>query len=256
MLQTILQSVRRRLPEIIASERSLRSAARSMPPPRSFDAALLTPGLQVIAEIKRRSPSAGDIAVGLDPAAQASLYAEGGAAAISVLTESEFFGGSIGDLQAVRHAVDLPILRKDFVVHRSQIWEARAAGADAVLLIVAALDDTEIRAMLDVAGEAGIAALVEAHTAGEALRAVDVGAQIVGINNRDLRTFVTDLGVAESMIDSLGPVRVKVAESGVSSPHGAARMARVGYDAILVGEAAVRAPDPSAFISGLREAAE
>ena len=226
-----------------------------MPSARDFGGSLRRSGLQVIAEIKRRSPSAGDISMGLDPVTQARLYVEGGAAAISVLTEPRFFGGSLDDLRAVRAAVDVPVLRKDFVVHPAQVWEARVAGADAVLLIVAALTDVELAELIAVAELAGVEALVEAHTADEAARALAAGAVIVGINNRDLSSLVTDLGVAESIAPALGSAGVKVAESGVSSRSGATRMADAGYDALLVGEAAVRSTDPAAFIADLREAA-
>ncbi len=255
MLQQILDTVRDRLPAIEAAEESLRAAAASASPPRQFEAALTGGSLCVIAEIKRRSPSAGEMAAGLDPAAQAMMYEAGGAAAISVLTEPSFFGGSLEDLAVVREAVTVPVLRKDFVLHPAQIWEARAHGADAVLLIVAALADPELEALVGTAAEAGVSALVEAHTAIEAGRAVAAGARIVGVNNRDLRTFVTDLGVAESIASALDEAKVKVAESGVSSVEGAARMSAAGYDAVLVGEAAIRAPDPEAFIAGLIEGA-
>ena len=251
MLEQILDSVRDRIPSIEAAQETLRAAAASAPPPRAFESALMGGPLGVIAEIKRRSPSAGDIANDLDPVSRARMYEEGGAAAISVLTEPEFFGGSLEDLAAVRAAVTVPVLRKDFVLHPAQIWEARAHGADAVLLIVAALTDFDLEALVGAAGDAGMSALVEAHTAVEARRAIAAGARIVGVNNRDLHTFVTDLGVAESIAGELDEVTVKVAESGVSSVDGAERMAAAGYDAVLVGEAVVRAEDPAAFIASL-----
>jgi indole-3-glycerol phosphate synthase len=176
----------------------------------------------------------------------------GGAAAISVLTEPDFFDGSLDDLVAVRRRVEVPVLRKDFVLDAAQIWEARAAMADAVLLIVAVLSDDQLAELRGVATEAGLAALVEAHALEEVQRAIDAGAEIVGVNNRDLATFVTDLATAEAAATHLDTVAVSVAESGVSSPEGAARMAAAGYDAILVGEAAVRSADPAAFIDSLR----
>lgn len=255
MLENILKSARERLPAIVAEEPALRRAAATAPAVRDFGVALDRSGLQIIAEIKRRSPSAGEISPGLDAAARARLYEEGGAAAISVLTEPEFFGGSLDDLRLVRSAVGIPVLRKDFVLHPAQIWEARAAGADAVLLIVAALGDEELAAMLETAKHIGLAALVEAHTAAEADRAIAAGARIVGINNRDLHTFVTDLSVAESMAPHLEAAAITVAESGVSSETGALRMSRAGYDAILVGEAAVRSSEPVGFIKSLRGSA-
>jgi indole-3-glycerol phosphate synthase len=255
MLEEILQSVRRRLPAVVEREGEYRVAAAGRPPARDFVAALQAPGLQVIAEIKRRSPSAGEIVPGLDAAEQARRYAAGGAAAISVLTEPEFFDGSLDDLAAARSAVDVPLLRKDFMLQPAQIWESRAAGADAVLLIVSALGPDRLHAMLGEAAQAGLAALVEAHTRTEAESALAAGAAVIGINNRDLATFVTDLAVAERLGGLLGGAAVRVAESGVSSSEGATRMAAAGYDAILVGEAAARADDPAVFIASLRGAA-
>jgi indole-3-glycerol phosphate synthase len=225
------------------------------PEKRAFAAALEPAGLQVIAEIKRRSPSRGDLNVGLDPARQARAYAAGGAAAISVLTEPDYFGGSIEDLEAVRAAVDLPVLRKDFIIDQRQVEESRAAGADALLLIVAGLSPVMLGTLLRECDVVGIEALVEAHDEHEAKVARDAGAQIIGINNRDLRTFATDLAVAERVAQHLGSSTVKVAESGVSNAAGAARMAAAGFDAILVGEALVTAPDPSGLIAELRAAA-
>ena len=254
MLATILESTQRRVEPLRARLHELRTAAADAPPCRGFGAALRAPGLQVIAEIKRRSPSAGDLAVDLDPVAQAKAYVSGGAAAISVLTEPEFFAGSLGDLEVVRDAVDVPLLRKDFIVDASQIWEARVAGADAVLLIVAALSDREIVELLAVAAEAGVEALVEAHTVEEAFRAEAAGARLIGVNNRDLRTFATDLSTAERVGGALLAAQVLVAESGVNSIEGAARMSRAGYDAILVGEALVRSDDPASLVARLRQA--
>jgi indole-3-glycerol phosphate synthase len=210
--------------------------------------------LAIIAEIKRRSPSAGEIAPGLDAPRQAMRYVDGGAAAISVLTEPDFFSGSLADLQAVREAVPVPVLRKDFIIDPVQLWEARAAGADAVLLIVAALDRLQLEELLAAVATMGMEALVEGHTAQEVEMAVAAGAKIVGVNNRDLATFVTDLGVAEAIAPLIPDGVVGVGESGVSSTAGAARMAAAGYRAILVGEAAVRSSDPETFIAELRAA--
>ncbi len=250
MLDPILDATRRRVETLDAV--ALEAAARSQPPARDFLAALRRPGLQVIAEIKRRSPSAGVIAAELDPAARAHAYAAGGAAAISVLTEPNFFGGSVADLQTVRASVDIPVLRKDFTLSPAQIWEARAAGADAVLLIVAALSPAALDELLATAREAGLAALVEVHTPEEAAVAAKAGAELVGVNNRDLTTFRTDLRVAEDVARHLPDGDVRVAESGVATPEGATRMWTAGYDAILVGEALVRATDPAALVAQLR----
>ncbi len=223
------------------------------PPRRDFQAALSRPGLQVIAEIKRRSPSAGDLNIGMNPVAQALQYEAGGAAAISVLTEPEFFGGSLDDLVAVRSAVSLPVLRKDFIIDPLQVAESRRVGADALLLIVAGLDRGLLVELLAECESVGIDALVEAHNEQEAEVAVNAGARIIGVNNRDLTTFKTDLAVAERVGPLLPKDRVRVGESGVSSPHGALRMATAGYDAILVGEALVRSADPAKLIGSLKD---
>ena len=253
MLDAILESTTRRIAPLRGRLAELRAAAGDAPPCLGFAEALLCDGLQVVAEIKRRSPSAGDLAVGLAPTSRAEAYVEGGAAAISVITEPEFFSGSLADLEAVRTSVDVPLLRKDFTIDQVQIWEARATGADAILLIVAALGDTQLSELLGVAAEAEIDALVEVHTVAEARRAEASGARIIGVNNRDLRTFVTDLATAESIGGEIS-AEVLVAESGVSSPDGASRMWRAGYDAILVGEALVRADDPAGLVNLLRSA--
>ncbi len=255
MLDPILASVRARLPAVVAAEAELRAIAAGMPPARDFAGALRADGLSVIAEVKRRSPSAGVISANLDPAGQARRYAAGGAAAVSVLTEPDHFSGSLADLAAARDAVAVPVLRKDFVLHPAQVWEARAAGADAVLLIVAVLADAELADLLAAAGEAGLAALVEAHTAAEASRAVAAGAEIVGVNNRNLATFEVDLGTAERTASALDGVPVRIAESGVDGPAAAARMAAAGYHAVLVGEALVRAKEPAQLIRAMRAAA-
>jgi len=254
MLEDIVESVRARLPAVVAAEEALRGDAAAVPPARGFAGALAVPGLSVVAEVKRRSPSRGDLDPGLDPGGRASEYARGGAAAISVLTEPDHFSGSPDDLTAVRHTVDLPVLRKDFLLHPAQVWESRAMGADAVLLIVAILDGAALPRLLDAAGDAGLDALVEVHTREEASRAVDAGARVVGVNNRDLATFEVDLATAERLRGALGDGVVAVAESGVATPADAARMAAAGYDAVLVGESAVRSGDPAGFVASLRGA--
>jgi indole-3-glycerol phosphate synthase len=248
MLDEMVAATRRRL--ATAGVASIEPTSRTAPV--GFGASLRRPGLQVIAEIKRRSPSAGDIRPELDPAQQASEYARGGAAAISVLTEPEYFGGSLQDLTAVREAVTLPVLRKDFIVDPRQVEESRAAGADALLLIVAALEPRGLGELLAECARVGITALVEAHDTAEAAVAVAAGAAVIGVNNRNLKTFFTDLAVAEAVAASLPADRVRVAESGVSSAAGAARMAQAGFDAVLVGEALVRAEDPAGLIAELR----
>jgi indole-3-glycerol phosphate synthase len=252
MLEPILAATHRRIDALDGA--SVRVAARGVGPVRDLAAALGGRQLAVIAEIKRRSPSAGPIAPGLDPAKQAMAYAAGGAAAISVLTEPEFFDGSLDDLRKVREVVDVPVLRKDFILDPAQIWEARAAGADAVLLIVAALTPARLAELAEVAADAGLAALVETHTVEEAGIATAAGASIIGVNNRDLATFSIDLAVAEIVAPTLPRDAIRVAESGVSTPEGAARMRRAGYDAVLVGEALVRADDPVRLLADLRAA--
>ncbi len=225
-------------------------------PRRQFAAALSKPGLQVIAEIKRRSPSAGDLNMSMDPVEQALAYAAGGAAAISVLTEPEYFGGSLDDLSSVHHAVSLPVLRKDFIIDPRQVAESRGAGADALLLIVAGLDRGLLRELMAECEAVGIEALVEAHSEAEAETAAAAGARIIGVNNRDLATFKTDLAVAERIAPMLPQGPTLVGESGVSTAAGAARMAAAGYDAILVGEALVTSDDPAGLIGALQAAAE
>jgi indole-3-glycerol phosphate synthase len=237
----------------VLPDRELAARANDVPPPRGFEAALSLRGgpVRVIAEVKRASPSAGAIDTGLDAPAQARRYAGAGAAAISVLTDGPGFGGSLDDLRAVRAAVGAPLLRKDFVVDRYQLLEARAAGADAALLIVAALAPDALRRLLDACGELGLAALVEVHDPSEAEVALRVGARIVGVNNRNLHTFAIDLATSEEILPML-PAGVRgVAESGVKTPADAQRLRRAGAANLLVGEALVRAPDPAALLREL-----
>lgn len=254
MLNEILAATRKQIDQLEVGE--LRSRAGEAPPSRSLNASLAEPGLAVIAEVKRRSPSRGDLAPQLDPVAQARLYASGGAAAVSVLTNEEFFGGSLADLTAVARAVEVPVLRKDFVIDAAQIWESRVAGADAVLLIVAALSDEQLRALVAESADAGLEALVEVHNETELERALAAGAGLVGVNNRDLTTFSVDLGVAERLAPLLRDRALMVAESGISQPVHAAAMAVAGYDAILVGEALVLAPDPAELVASLKGAGQ
>jgi indole-3-glycerol phosphate synthase len=254
MLDRIVAEAGERGDRLAESEDRLREAAAQAPPARDFAGSLRVPGLSVIAEVKRRSPSAGPIAPELDVEAVATTYLLGGAAALSVLTEPAHFGALPNDLGDARRVSGLPVLRKDFIVHTAQVWESRAMEADAILLIVAALEQGTLERLLACAHEAGLAALVEVHTASEAKRAVDGGASIIGVNNRDLRTFEVDLETAERLAGAVAAAAVAVAESGVSTPGAAARMAAAGYDAVLVGEAAVRSPDPAAFVAALREA--
>jgi indole-3-glycerol phosphate synthase len=222
----------------------LRAALADVDPPRDPMPHLRGPGSSVIAEVKRRSPSKGQLADITDPAELARRYEAGGAAAISVLTEQRRFGGSIEDLRAVRAAVDTPILRKDFVVTSYQVVEARAAGADLVLLIVAALGDDELRRLHEEAVELGLTVLVEVHDEQEAERAAALGAELVGVNARNLKT----LAIHDDTFGRLAPLipddRVLVAESGIFGPDDVARYVREGARAVLVGEALVKDGDP------------
>ena len=250
MLDQIVTDAKRRASEAAGQAEELRTLAGLAPAPRGFAAALARPGRSLIAEVKRRSPSRGPLAPGLNAAAQAKRYEAAGAAAVSVLTDPDHFDGSLDDLIAVRAGIDLPVLRKDFLLDPAQLWEARAAGADAVLLIVAVLGAENLKAMLAAAATAGVDALVEVHDADEARIARDAGAAVIGVNNRDLSTFETDLGVAERLAP-LVQSAVSVAESGVSDRTGATRMWDLGYDAILVGEALVTSQEPEQLIETL-----
>ncbi|HEX2046635.1 MAG TPA: indole-3-glycerol phosphate synthase TrpC [Acidimicrobiales bacterium] len=227
--------------------------AAAAPPPRRFRKSLGRWGLDVIAEIKRRSPSKGDLAPDLDPAAVAKAYAGGGAKALSVLTDGEFFGGSPQDLVAARSAVDLPVLRKDFTVDARDVCDARIMGADAVLLIVAVLSDEELKRFHDLATELELAALVEVHDEADIARAKLVHAHLIGVNQRDLGTFEVDRGRAVRLAKKIPSGVLKVAESGIGGADDLARLADAGYDAALVGEHLVTAPDPGEALRRLRE---
>jgi indole-3-glycerol phosphate synthase len=210
-----------------------------------------TDRFNVIAECKRRSPSRGVLRADYDPAAIASAYASAGAAAISVLTEPSFFDGSLDHLSAVRRAVTVPILRKDFIVDEYQVLEAVAAGADAMLLIVAALDDRTLRHLLREAENAGLAALVEAHTRDEMTRALDAGARIIGVNSRSLRSLQVSLDTLFGLAELLGPSTIGVAESGIRTRQDLDALRAAGYKAFLVGERLMTDSDPGAALTRL-----
>jgi len=219
---------------------------------RSLTAALRRPGeIACIAEFKRRSPSAGWIAEKADLEATVRAYAAGGASALSVLTDEPFFAGRLADLKPARLAGGLPVLRKDFIIDPYQIAEAAAAGADAILLIVAALGDTTLVELLATARAMRLDVLVEAHDEGEVARALAAGAEIIGINNRDLRTFTVDRELAVRLRPSIPADRIVVAESGIRDAADVSRLRDAGVDAILVGETLMRAPDPEAALRGL-----
>ena len=237
--------------EAVTSLADLRAALADVDPPRDPMPHLRASGSSVIAEVKRRSPSKGDLADIADPAELAQKYAAGGAAAISVLTERRRFGGSLADLRAVRAAVDTPILRKDFIVTTYQLVEARAAGADLALLIVAALDDDTLRRLYDEACELGLTVLVEVHDEPETERAVALGAELIGVNARNLKT----LQIHDDTFGRLAPLvpadRVKVAESGIFGPADVQRFVAEGARAVLVGEALVKDGDPRAAVAAM-----
>jgi indole-3-glycerol phosphate synthase len=244
-----LAEARRRVPDAELA----RAAEACAASPRGFRSALWSaPETAVIAELKRRSPSRGELRRDFDPLACAKAYADAGAAALSVLTDERFFGGSLETLEAVRAAVPLPLLRKDFVVDAYQIDEARVHGADAVLLIVAALAPAALEALLAAASGRGLDALVEVHDEGELDVALAAGADLVGINNRDLRSFETDLATTERLAPRVPEGVVLVAESGICTHDDVRRMARAGAAAVLVGESLMREADVGLALRRLR----
>lgn len=239
--------------------------ALEAPPAKPFVEALLAVGrrtadmpsplhhdLAVIAEVKRRSPSKGPLAIDLDPAEVAEAYAAGGAACLSVLTDEEFFGGSPADLVAARDASGLPVLRKDFTVGPVDVLDARLMGADAVLLIVAALSDEELVSLYELAENVGIDALVEVHDGAELERALALGLGLIGVNQRDLTTFEIDPARAEQLAARIPDGVVAIAESGIRGPDDARRLADAGYDAILVGESVVTSEDRAAAVRSMQ----
>ncbi|MCO5967302.1 indole-3-glycerol phosphate synthase TrpC [Actinoallomurus soli] len=253
VLDEILDGVRADLAERQAavSLDALKQMATHAPSPRNAIGALRGQGVAVIAEVKRCSPSKGALAAIADPAALAADYEAGGAAVISVLTERRRFGGSIDDLAAVRNRVDIPVLRKDFVVSSYQLWEARAYGADLVLLIVAALEQQALVSLIERAESIGLTPLVEVHTEEELGRALDAGAKVIGVNARDLSTLRVDRGVFARIAPQIPDGIVRIAESGVRGPHDLLAYASSGADAVLVGESLVIGKDPRSAVSDL-----
>ncbi|MGQ0505093.1 MAG: indole-3-glycerol phosphate synthase TrpC [Myxococcaceae bacterium] len=233
---------------------ALERLARQTPTPRSLYDALSPPGgpMRIISEVKRASPSVGQIAATVDAPALAQRYADAGAAAISVLTDGPGFAGSLDDLIAVRHRVRAPVLRKDFVVDRYQLLEARAAGADAALLIVAALSEQTLSELHRDCDDLGLSALVEVHDEAELELALKIGARLIGVNNRNLETFVVDLAISEQLLARI-PAHVRaISESGVRGLAEAQRLRRAGAANLLVGEALVRAADPALLLRELQ----
>ncbi len=252
-LDRILAAHRNAAAEDRRNVEHLLDEARALAPARDFTGALRAEeGLAVIAEVKRRSPSKGDLHADLDPAVLADVYARGGATCLSVLTDAEFFGGSPADLREARDATGVPILRKDFTVSVADVCDARLMGADAVLLIVAALDDAELADLHGLAHELGLVALVETHDEAEVQRALAVGASLIGVNQRDLVTFEVDTDRAVRVAGAIPDAAVRVAESGIRGVEDAGRLADAGYHAVLVGETLVTAPDPAAAVAALR----
>ncbi|GAB3445644.1 indole-3-glycerol phosphate synthase TrpC [Phycicoccus ginsengisoli] len=246
VLDEIVAGVREDLAARVAvtPRAAVEHAAARTPAALDAEAALRRPGLSLIAEVKRSSPSKGALAAIADPAALAADYEAGGATAVSVLTEQRRFGGSLADLDAVRAAVRIPVLRKDFMVEDYQLFEARAHGADIILLIVAALSQDDLERMHALARELGMTALVEVHDEEETRRALDAGATVVGVNARNLKTLDVDPDTFARLAGLVPDGVVRVAESGVAGPQDAARYAAEGADAVLVGEALVRGADP------------
>lgn len=234
---------------------ALKEQAGAAAPARDARAVLRQPGVCVIAEVKRASPSRGPLAAIDDPAELAKEYAAGGAAVISVLTEQRRFGGSLDDLRRVRAVVDVPVLRKDFVVSPYQVWEARANGADLVLLIVAALEQDVLLGLRERVESLGMTALVEVHDEAEVVRAMDAGASVVGVNARNLRTLDVDRATFARLAPLLPATVVRVAESGVRGPHDLLECAAAGADAVLVGEGLVTAANPKQAVADLVAAA-
>lgn len=262
-LTEIMAHKRREIAPLLrpVAEAELARVHASLPPPPSFAAALRRPdaALAVISEIKRRSPSAGDIRAGVSSAEQAQRYQAAGADALSVLTDEKYFGGQLDDLRSVTahfraQAPARPCLRKDFFVHPIQVLQAREAGASAILIIVRALTDDEIKTLAAAARAAGLDALYEIHHEAELERALAHGATIIGVNNRDLAIFKTDLGLSERLIPQFPADVTGVSESGIFTADDAARVRAAGARAVLVGEALMKAPDPAALVAAFRRA--
>ena len=253
VLESIIDGVREDLAvrEAALPFDQLKELAAKATPPIDVIAALNAPGVGVIAEVKRRSPSKGDLADIPEPAVLARDYADAGARVISVLTEQRRFGGSLDDLDAVRAAVDVPLLRKDFIVSPYQVHEARLHGADMILLIVAALEQNALISLVERARSIGLVPLVEVHTLDELERALTAGASVLGINARNLATLHVDRGVFAQLVPHIPDGIIKIAESGVRGPHDLLAYAAAGADAVLVGESLVTGKDPRSAVADL-----
>ncbi len=252
ILQRIVETKQAEVEELRRGFSGLRDRAEDAPPANDFIGSLRGgEGVAIIAEIKRRSPGAGEIRADLDPLRLGPSYEKGGATALSVLTDAVYFGGSLGDLAGVRRLVKIPVLRKDFVIDESQVYEARGAGADAILLIVRILDDERLRSLRTLAEELGMSVLVEAHDGAEVERALAAGARLLGINNRNLRTFETRIDVTLSLAAQVPSSVVLVSESGIHTPADVRAVGESGVDAVLVGESLLRQEDPGAGVTSL-----
>lgn len=246
-LDEILAHTRRRLPDLAARRRELERAAGEMPPPPAFASALRRDTVALIGEVKRRSPSAGAIREDLDPAQRALAYVAGGAAAISVLTDGPFFGGSLDDLRSVVRTVEAPVLRKDFILAEEQLLEARVAGAAAALLIVRAVAPERLKQLVAFARQSGLDVLLEIHDRRELGSALETGATVIGVNSRDLVTFRIDVAAAMELLADVPGELVAVAESGMTSIADVRKAASAGADAILIGTALSAASNPQAL---------
>lgn len=234
---------------------ALRLAVGKVEPARNFAGALTLPGLNVIAELKKASPSRGVMREEYDPAALATKLEVAGAAALSVLTEEEFFLGSLADLKIARKVTQIPVLRKDFIVDPWQVWEARAAGADAFLLIAAILSDETLKELLELGRSLGMEPLVEVHTREELVRVLAAGARIVGVNNRDLRDFKVRVETSLELIERIPDECIAVSESGLHTRDDLTRLKRAGFDAFLIGEHLMTDADPAAALRALTDGA-
>jgi indole-3-glycerol phosphate synthase len=253
-LDEIIACKHKEIERILPLQDKLRAAAAARDDIRPFaDALVADPSrLGLIAEVKKASPSAGVIAADFDPVAIARAYESAGASAISVLTDEQFFQGRLDYLINIRREVGIPVLRKDFIIHEAQIYEAAVAGADAILLIVAALDQDTLVRLLETAQTFQLDALVEVHDLAEMERALDTGARLIGVNNRNLKTFTVDLATTEKLAEEAPPDVILVSESGIKTPADAARVAAAGADALLVGETLMRSEDLFVDLPALR----
>jgi indole-3-glycerol phosphate synthase len=251
ILNAILEKKSREVAELNRSIDFAGFDLSQFPPTRDFRAALIARPCAIIAEVKRKSPSRGVLREDLDPVMMASIYEKNGAAAVSVLTDREFFGGSDADLVSIRREVGLPLLRKDFIIDRSQIFESRMLGADAILLIARILGEGSLKSFVETAGSLGLSALVEVHDRADIEKALAAGAEIIGINNRDLATFSTDIRTTVDLLGVIPPGKIVVSESGINSRDDIRLLASAGAQAFLIGEALVKEADPAAKLREL-----